>query len=66
MIAPSASIVYHLFFMIASHFFVAVGVRLQRAVVKRDGDPVHGAARPRPGGNLRPLCQGEKTEIFIL
>ena len=52
------------------HFFVAVGVRLQRTVVERDGDPVHRVASPRPGGDLRPLCQGEtfseKTEIVIL
>ena len=42
--------------------FVAVGVRLQRAVLKCDSHPMYRAACPRPGGNLRPLCQGE---IFI-
>ena len=55
------------FFMISDNilifsnqfWFVAVGVRLQRAVLKCDSNPVHRAACPWPGGNLRPLCQGE-------
>ena len=46
--------------------FVAVRVRLQRPVLERDGNPVHRAARSRPGRNFRSLCEGDlaktKTE----